>query len=349
MPGFPKQLENMQAEIDANLRGLVVNQSEPLYRMMEYQLRLIDEQGVPKPVSSEPYLHGMFSILLFSGLGADRSRIMPAALAVELAHHFMQVHTDVQDGDPKTPEKHSVWWIWGPAQAINAGDALHALSRLSLFGLTEKGFDFDQVLGTIKLFDTACLELFEGQFAEIKFQDQLTVSEAQYIRMTERRAGALFGCAFELPALLAGLTADSIDKSRTAGQKIGLAFQLHEEIQQIWGASASTLPSSHLLNKKKCLPIIHATEVAPIQLKRELANIYMKRVLSKEDIPSLQDILDSVGAREYCQDKLEQALAAAFDLLTTLELNHEDMDHLMGLIKTELPSVVLNTNNNEGF
>ena len=63
-------------------------------------------------------------------------RALPAATAVEFVHHFSLIHDDIQNGNPDRDRRPAVWWHWGPGQAINAGDGLHALARLALFRLS---------------------------------------------------------------------------------------------------------------------------------------------------------------------------------------------------------------------
>ena len=48
---------------------------------------------------------------------------------------FLQIHDDVQSGSPQRAGRDTVWWKWGPAQAINAGDGMYAMARVALFRL----------------------------------------------------------------------------------------------------------------------------------------------------------------------------------------------------------------------
>ena len=59
-----------------------------------------------------------------------------AAAAIELLHNFSLVHDDVEDRDTVRRARPTLWVLWGQAKAINAGDALFALSQLALLQLS---------------------------------------------------------------------------------------------------------------------------------------------------------------------------------------------------------------------
>ena len=61
-----------------------------------------------------------------------QTKALPGAAAVELGHNFSLVHDDIEDADTERRHRPTLWAIWGVPLAINAGDALFALSRLAL-------------------------------------------------------------------------------------------------------------------------------------------------------------------------------------------------------------------------
>ena len=61
-------------------------------------------------------------------------------------------------------ERETVWWKWGPAQAINAGDGMHALARLALFGLQDAGLSAGSTFRAVQILDEAGLRTCEGRF-----------------------------------------------------------------------------------------------------------------------------------------------------------------------------------------
>ena len=131
------------------------------------------------------------------------------------------------------------------------------------------------------------------------------------MRMAEARSGALIGCAAQLGALLTGASEATQAAVATAGRKLGLALQVHREIGSLWGQAAT----GDILNKSKILPVVHALEQGDLRTKRELGTLYLKRVLEPTDVPGLLSILDGVGARESCQQLVQDTFDEALALL----------------------------------
>ena len=311
-PASPN-LSQLSQSIEAALRATLQDRSQPLYRLMEYHMGWVDEHGLAQAPPSAPRLHASWCLLACTLLGGDVDRALPAATAVELVHHFSLIHDDIQNGNPERDHRPAVWWHWGPGQAINAGDGLHALARLALFRLSCVNVPDETVLEATRILDQACLGLCEGQYTDLVLQDRIDVTRSAYLRMAEARTGALLGCAGQLGALLAGAAEETQAAVAAAGRKLGLALQVHREIGNLWGHPPTTQPPGSILNKSKTLPVVYALEQGDLRTKRELGTLYLKRVLEPTDVPGLLTILDRVGARDFCEqlvrDTFEEALA----------------------------------------
>ena len=240
-------------------------------------------------------------------------RALPSAVAVELVHQFSLVHDDVQDGNPDRDSRPAVWWVWGPAQAINAGDSLDALARLSLFDLASLGAGPEEVLQAARTLDQAGLELIEGQHQDIQFQEQLQVSQQTYLDMVEKRAGALLGCAAELGAMTAHVDEPRRLLCRMAGRRLGVAIQVHNDIRDLWRSRGELVPTGDILNKKKSLPVIHALEHGEVKARRELGSLYLQRVLDPKNLPRIIEILDAAESRQHCWEVVEKAKNEALE------------------------------------
>ena len=327
----PESLARFHEIVEDELRLSLAERGEPLYRMMEYQLGWIDEHGEPRASPETPRVLSGLCLSLCEALGGPVAAAAPAAAAMELISLFSQVHDDIQDGRPTRGGHPSVWWVWGPAQAINAGDGLHALARLSLFRMAERGAPLDAVLEATRTLDRACLEMFEGQHIALRFQEQVAVTREAYMRMVDRRAGALPGCAAELAALVAGADAPVREACALAGHRIGAATWIRADIDALWGRDPGDEHTGDVLNRAS-LPFIHALEVAPVSVKRELGTLSMKRVLEPGDAPRVTELLDGVGAREACAARADQALREALDALTAARIPPGALDEVRGVV-----------------
>ena len=288
-----------------------------LYDLLRYHLGWVDERGHPADGGSTPLHHcGVLTLAAADAVSGDHGVAVPAASAVELAYNFVLVHNDVQAGRiDQADDRPSIWWVWGPSQAINAGDGLHALARATLMRLGDDGVAPDAVLQALRSLDEACLTLCEGQYMDLTYQDQLMVSESDYIDMVRRKTGALSGCSARIGGLASGADAETAGALHQWGEHLGMALQVRSDITDFWGARGDGFTASNVLNKKKSLPLIHALQHASTAAKRELGGIYMKRVLEPGDSARIVAILDESGSKGYSEDRVSKLTAAAADAL----------------------------------
>jgi geranylgeranyl diphosphate synthase type I len=311
--------------VEATLRGLFSSHKVPLYNMMEYQLGWREEQG---EVLEYPHdvdrLYSTLCVLSCKAMGGDPNDALPAASALELLENFFQVHADIQDGNQERNGIPAVWWVWGPGQAINVGDAFQAFARLSLLQQKKANTCPDEILKEVKILDEACLRACEGLHLELTYQERVDITVEMYHRMARERNGALVGCAFELGALASGMDVGAAKVIRGFGEDLGMAYRIREELLDLWGATATPLPrNTGFLNKKKSLPIVYAFEEGPIAQKRALGNFFFKRVLELTDIPGVIDILDTVGAKAYAHREVDRLFEAALSRLDNITLSSE--------------------------
>jgi geranylgeranyl diphosphate synthase type I len=304
-----------QHAVAEELREVFDGRQGFLYEVLRYHLGWVDQHGQAVPGGPVLHFQGAVALAACEALAGDFSPSLPAGAGVELVHNFTLVHGEVQAGRAEDTERPSIWWVWGPSQAINAGDGLHALGRTTIMRLAQRGVPSDRVLQAVESLDRACLTLCEGQYMDLEFQDQLMVTANAYLDMVNRKSGALTGCAAESGALAAGAEGDRCDALHSLGVKLGAALQIARDTADFWGERGDALTASNIIAKKKSLPIIHALEHGSLTAKRELGSIYMKRVLEADDATRLVSILDETGARSAADGQarqlVEEGLAAA--------------------------------------
>jgi len=308
------RFEPQRRALEEELKEVFSGREGFLYDVLRYHLGWADQRGQPEDTPSVLHFQSLMALVCCEALTGDFQAALPAAAGVELVHNFTLVHSDVQSSRVDEQERPSIWWVWGPAQAINAGDGLHALGRTTIMRLAQRGVPADQVLRAVELLDRACLTLCEGQYMDLDFQDQLLVTSSAYYDMIGRKTGALAGCSAELGALAGGGDEGVCFHFRDAGSRLGMAWQIGQDIADFWGRRGDGMTASNVLNKKKSLPLILAMEAAELAVKRELGNIYAKRVLQPEDVTRVIAILDQAQARQNSEDKarelVEEALVA---------------------------------------
>ena len=302
---LPDLVTRYQESLESTLKTTLEDRQHPLYHLIKYQMGWMDEDGA-RQFEPSLRLHPTLTLSICEALGGDTSKANPGAMAIEMLHQFTRVHDDIQDGTPDHGSRPSVWWVWGPAQAINTGDALHVLGRLLLFNMGSAGVSTDQVLGATQIMDDALLEFFEGQHQDLQFQDQLTVSQDSYLKMAAYRSGALLGCAAQIGALVAGGQKAVQESCKEAGRKLGLALHLQHDINELWNNKPDWSPISIA---RRSYPVVYAIETGPVSVKREIGSLFATRVLDPRDLPRLVDLLDEVDARTHATLTVQSAQA----------------------------------------
>ena len=310
--------DEYQRAVNEELRAVFEGRDGFLYNILRYHLGWVDQDGIPQNGAPPLHFQGALALACCEALGADYRQALPAAAGVELVHHFTLVHGEVQVGRAESVDRPSIWWVWGPAQAINAGDGLHALGRTTIMRLTQRGMPPERVLRAVRSLDSACLRLCEGQYMDLEFQDQLMVTDAAYLNMVNRKAGALAGAAAEAGALAAAADDAQCDAVHDFGASLGTAWQIARDIGDLWGERGDGMTASNVISKKKSLPVIHALEHGSLSAKRELGSIYMKRVLEPEDATRLVAILEETGARASAESRAAQMVVESLATVSSV-------------------------------
>ena len=325
---LPPTLDELSAKVEAELTDFMAGREMPLYRMMAYHLGWEDQTGGRLAPVARMRAYGVACLLASAAARGDSETALPAAAAVELAHSFTQIHDDVQGANTKRDDRDSVWWVWGPAQAINAGDGMHAMARLALFRLLDRGVSQSVTFRAVQLLDEASLKLCEGRFQDLEAQERIDLSVDAYLDMAGKKSGAPLGGAMRLGAVVSGATEPVVDGLGRCGSRLGVAAQVRNDVRQLWPAdpSGDTPPSSNILDKKKLLPVVYAFEKAPISEKRKLGDIYFKRVLDPGDVGEIRRVVEGLGAREYCDELVETNRAEALQAARASDVSESGLE-----------------------
>ena len=334
--GLPGSAEG---ELNAALRDFVESRTLPLYEMMSYQLGWGREEGEAASLGPPTRLHGGLTLAAAHASGGDYRPAIHHAISVEMMNSFWLIHNDIEDGNTERAGRPSVWWNWGPAQAINAGDGMHAMARMAIFRLSEQGVGPRQIALAIRALDEAAVKICEGEYADIANQERMSMTVASYLEMVDDRVGALFGCAARLGALSVSEDADLADGLDRFGAKIGSARQLAEDYLTLWPAGErDTIQQGRMITKKKNLPVINVFETAEPGAKRRLGELYMQRVLEPSVLDDVAQICESAGGREVTRSEIDRLLHESDAGLERSGLDPQTCDFLRDAGRALVPS-----------
>ncbi len=188
-------------------------------------------------------------VLLTSELGdsADPS-VIDAAVVVELTHLATLYHDDVMDNAPTrrgVPTAHN---IWGNSVAILTGDLLFARASQIVSRLGEKALTLQA-----DTFERLCL----GQLHETVGPQGGEDAVSHYIRVLADKTGSLIAASAQLGAMFANAPQEVLQPLTNYGEKIGVAFQLIDDVIDIAEAGASgKTPGTDLRAGVPTLPML---------------------------------------------------------------------------------------------
>jgi geranylgeranyl diphosphate synthase type I len=301
------EFSQLVADVEAEMRSILDEHrgpAQPLYDMLAYHLGLDGSDG-----SSGKRIRPLLGLLVYRALGGDYHRALAGAAAVELGHNFSLVHDDIQDSDRERRHRPTLWARWGVPQAINAGDALFALSRLALYRLAAQEGEADapderQVLELMKIYDQTCLALCEGQYLDISFEGRLDVTVEEYLQMIELKTAALMAAGVEAAATLASHDPEVVSGFHRFGDRLGMAFQMADDVKgAFWQEAASgKAEAGDVRRRKKTMPVIwalnHADPADQARLRELFAPADADRQLTDGEVVEALAILERSGARE---------------------------------------------------
>ena len=321
-----------EAFTSARTAPAVAMSLEELRGHIEYHLgwRLPDLRQVNE--RSGKLLRPLLTLLackLAAGRASDRDqtheqlmrRAAVAGASIELVHDFSLVHDDVEDADEERRHRPTLWKLWGGPLAINTGDTILAIGRLTLWRLLDAGMRAEDVIPLAALLDGATLRMCDGQSRDLRFEGRLDVSTDMYIEMIGLKTSALMSCATRMGALLGSDDHDLVAPLEEYGLRLGLAFQLRDDLLGIWATTGEPGKgqAGDLRRKKVTLPVIRAMERATNTDRSWLTDVYAEPdPATDQQIAGMLEILERTGARQATAmavieqvDAARQALDAA--------------------------------------
>jgi geranylgeranyl diphosphate synthase type I len=313
----PKRLLRRYRDgVRAEMGVLLAGRRLPLYDMMRYHLGLAGPNGEPTAARAGKMVRPTLCLLSCEAVGGRRRRVVPAAAAIELIHNFTLIHDDIEDASHFRHGRDTVWRVWGEARAINAGDGMFALAHLALQRLLEVGVAATLVLEVARLLDGACLVLCEGQHLDLEFEERLDVSSDDYLAMISGKTAALMAASTAVGALLGDTSQDVVNAFREFGRRLGLAFQIEDDVLGIWGDTLETgkPAGDDIVARKKSFPVVYALGHASDDDRRLLRRVYGAGELGPVDVEEVLAVLERSGARAASEEAaachVEEALAS---------------------------------------
>jgi geranylgeranyl diphosphate synthase type I len=304
---LPQSLTSYRSVVRVELRKAISGCPPALGNILRYHMGWQDEHGHRCNRESGKFVRSTLCLLSCQAVGGNTSQAIPAAAAIELIHDFSLIHDDIEDASYERHHRPTVWKLWGQSQAINAGDAMFTLAYLALARLKGRGIAYEKIVNCTEMLSRACLELCEGQYLDVEYENRLDITVQDYLDMAAKKTGALFAASTSLGAYLGSDDSGLMDSFRLFGREVGVAFQIHDDILGIWAAPETVGKSADdICQRKKSLPVVYGLQSSKGAARRSLRKLYCQEAIETEDIQRVTEILGNLGARDYAENAAEQ-------------------------------------------
>ncbi len=223
---FKEELEKKSAKINRELEKYIEDKNCPeknLRESMEYSL-----------LAGGKRLRPILVIASFELFANDIQFCMPFAVALEMVHNFSLIHDDLPgiDNDDLRHGKATNHKKFGEATAILAGDALLNKAYIVISNdifLEKEIKNREKKFKALKEFSIAVDRMIAGEYVDTEFEKkQISEEYLEYIH--KNKTGALITLAVRMGAILAGANDENINILTQFSEKIGLAFQIKDDI-----------------------------------------------------------------------------------------------------------------------
>lgn len=269
--------------------------------------------------------------------GGREDEVLPAALALELFHNYTLLHDDVMDRSDVRRGRTTVWRKWDENTAILSGDQM----MIESYGLLA-GVPAEKLQKVLRLFVKMGTEICEGQQYDVDFESRNDVTIAEYIEMIRLKTSVLLATALQIGAYIAGANDEEQQALYTFGEQIGLAFQLQDDILDVYGDAATfgkPIGGDICCNKKTYM-LLTALAKAEGETHDQLdAWIRRTEFDRAEKISAVTAIYTRLGVRMDAEREMRRCTDRALDALSLVPQN-EYTDQLR-----RLADKLLNRNN----
>lgn len=233
-----------------------------------------------------------------------------AASLVELLHTATLVHDDVVDDANERRGFFSVNALWKNKIAVLVGDYL--LSRGLLMSVDEQAFDL------LKIVSDAVRQMSEGELLQIEKARKLNITEEIYYEVIRQKTASLVAACCAAGTSAANQDEATIDKMKSFGEKVGMAFQIKDDIFDYGTPDKIGKPTGiDIKEQKLTLPVIYTLKNANDKDQKRLRKIIKRHNDNNKKVREAVKIVIDNGGIHYADKQLRTYSNEAIELLHT--------------------------------
>jgi octaprenyl-diphosphate synthase len=285
-------------EFEKKFRDSMKSKVQLLDKIMTYIVKRKGKQMRP-----------MFVFLSAGVSGTINDSTYRGAALIELLHTATLVHDDVVDDSHYRRGFFSINALWKNKIAVLVGDYL--LSRGLLLSIEYE----DHKL--LKIVSNAVREMSEGELLQMEKARRLDIDEDVYYDIIRQKTASLIASCCSVGASSSDADDATIEKMRLFGEKVGMAFQIKDDLFDYGTAEIGKPLGIDIKEKKMTLPLIYALRNASLIEKKKVIFKIKNQSHKSKKVQEVIDFVKQSGGIEYAQNVMEKFYNEALEILST--------------------------------
>jgi octaprenyl-diphosphate synthase len=298
-----RSIAHIQAPIDAEMKRF----EQKFTDLMKSDVRLLDHIMNYIVKRKGKQLRPMFVFLTAGVCGGINESTYRGAALIELCHTASLVHDDVVDDSNYRRGFFSINALWKNKIAVLVGDYL--LTRGLFLAVDNQDYDL------LRIVTLAVRELSEGELLQIEKARRLDITEDIYFEIIRQKTASLIAACCAAGARSAGAAPDMIEQARLFGEKVGIAFQIKDDLFDYGTAEIGKPLGIDIKEKKMTLPLIYALARTDFWQKRKIINYIKNESDNPKRVNEVIAFVKSSGGIEYATDVMGRFVAEARAIL----------------------------------
>ncbi len=249
----------------------------------------------------------MFVFLTAGICGEITEATYRGAALIELLHTATLVHDDVVDDAHYRRGFFSINALWKNKVAVLVGDYL--LAKGLLLSIDNQDFDL------LKIVSNAVREMSEGELLQMEKARSLDITEAVYFDIIRQKTATLIASCCGVGASSSGASKEIVQKMLQFGEKIGIAFQIKDDLFDYGTAEIGKPVGIDIKEKKMTLPLIYALNKADKSDKRYIINLIKNESEKPKKVAEVIDFVKKSGGIEYTHQVMHRYYQEAEQIL----------------------------------
>ncbi|GAB3645540.1 polyprenyl synthetase family protein [Echinicola sediminis] len=252
----------------------------------------------------------MFVFLTAGVTGGINESTYRGAALIELLHTATLVHDDVVDDANYRRGFFSVNALWKNKIAVLVGDYL--LSRGLLLSVDNNDFEL------LKIVSNAVREMSEGELLQIAKARKLDITEEVYYTIIRQKTASLIAACCAVGALTAGADGQTVEQMRDFGEKVGMAFQIKDDLFDYGDDEVGKPVGIDIKEKKMTLPLIYALNHASWSDKKRIIYLIRNKNENKKAVNQVIAFVKESGGLVYAEEVMNRFFQEALDILKAM-------------------------------